>query len=176
MPKATAIEPAVDDPLMTRVPLDYEELFYPYGFPARIRSNSALTLQAAEISYRASRQKLEASPLDVRVLVAESPSAARTEPPIFRSQGRLRTLVVDAENFAGLDLDTGFGFGWITRATAENLDYFRRNFLDVMICCLLDAKHLANGHSPGMRGDGTASRTCPSKQVSQLDEPAPWFG
>jgi hypothetical protein len=157
MPKATANEPAVEDPLKTRVALEYEGLFYPFGYPVRIRSNSALTLQAAEISYRASRQELEASPLDVRVLVAESSSPARTHPPVFRSQGHLLTLVVDAENFAGLDLDMGFGFGWITRATAEKFDYFRQNFLDVMIYCLLEAKHLVTGHSPCVRLNGTAS-------------------
>ena len=157
MSKPTAIEPAVEDPLMTRVPLEYEGLFYPYGYPVRIRSNSALTLQAAEISYRASQPKVEASPLDVRVLIAESLSPARTHPPVFRSQGHLLTLVVDAENFAGLDLDKGFGFGWITRATAERFDYFRQNFLDVIIYCLLEAKYLVSGHSPRVRRNGTAS-------------------
>ena len=154
MPTVTAFEPVVGDPLRTKVPLDHEGLFYRYGFPVRIRSNSAIPLNAAAISYGTSRQKFDAVPLDVRIIVAESSSPARAEAPIFRSQGNLMTLVIDAENFASLDLNTGFGFGWVTRATAETTDYFRQCFLDVITYCLLEIRHLVTIHSACVRYRG----------------------
>lgn len=155
MPTAIALEPVVNDPLRTRVPLDHDRIFYRYGFPVRIRSNSAIPLTAAAISYSTCRQTHDAPPLDVRVLVAETHSPARTEAPVFRSQGNLMTLVIDVENFATLDLSTGFSFGWVTRATAEMTDYFRQCFLDVITYCLLEVRHLATIHSACVSYYGT---------------------
>lgn len=151
MPVALDLEPAVNDPLLTRVPLEYEALHFPYGFPARIRSNSPITMRAAEISCSTYRQKFDFPPLDVRVLVSDSSSPGRSEPPRFRSQGNLLTLVADAENFASLDLNTGFSFGWVTKATAEKTEYFRQCVLDVMIYCLLEVRHLVTVHAACVR-------------------------
>ncbi len=151
---AISIEPVVNDPLMTRVPLEDEALVYPYGFPVRIRSNSPLTLHAAEISCSTYRQKFDFPPLDVRVLVSDSPSPALSEPPTFRSQGNLLALVADAENFACLDLNNGFSFGWVTKATAEKTEYFRQCILDVMIYCLLEIRHLVTLHAACVKFNG----------------------
>jgi hypothetical protein len=151
MPAAIALEPVLNDPLQTRVPLDQVGIFYSYGFPVKILSNSAMVLRAAEISFGFYGQKFNFPPLDVRVLVSDSPRPAPTEPPTFRSQGNLLTLVADSENFASLDLNTGFGFGWVTKATAEKTDYFRQCFLDVMIYCLLEIRHLVTVHSACVR-------------------------
>lgn len=147
MSTAIVVEPVIRDPLLTRVPLDQEGLFYRFGFPVRIRSNSTIPLRAAAISYGGYRQRFDVPPLDVRVLVAETPGPARTDPPVFRSQGNLMTIVIDAENFASLDLNAGFGFGWVTRATADKSEYFRQCFLDVMTYCLLETRYLVTIHS-----------------------------
>lgn len=154
MPTALALEPVVNDPLMTRVPLEHEAIVYPYGFPVRVRSNSAITLQAAEISCSTYRKKFDFPPLDVRVLVSDSDSPALSEPPTFRSQGNLLTLVADAENFASLDLNTGFSFGWVTKATAQKTEYFRQCILDVMIYCLLEVRHLVTLHAACVKFKG----------------------
>lgn len=154
MPTAIALETVVNDPLMTRVPLEHEAIVYPYGFPVRVRSNSAITLQAAEISCSTYRKKFDFPPLDVRVLVSDSDSPALSEPPTFRSQGNLLTLVADAENFASLDLNTGFSFGWVTKATAQKTEYFRQCILDVMIYCLLEIRHLVTLHAACVKFKG----------------------
>ncbi|MBV8867259.1 MAG: aldolase, partial [Acidobacteriaceae bacterium] len=69
------------------------------------------------------------------------------EPPTFRSQGHLLSIVSDRENFASLDLDAGFAFGWATQATAQNQEYFRQCLLDVMIYPLLEVRHLITLHA-----------------------------
>ncbi|HEY7303745.1 MAG TPA: hypothetical protein VH601_06520 [Bryobacteraceae bacterium] len=137
MPTVTRVNPVLEDPLLTRVPLEYEALFYPYGFPARIRSNSARILSAAEASYGTCRQEVDSHPVDLRVLVEPGSGPACAELPVLQSQGNLLSLVADAENFAALDLNGGFGSCWVTRATADETDYFRQHFLDVMISRLL---------------------------------------
>jgi hypothetical protein len=147
MPAAIALEPTVNDPLLTNTPLEYDRVFYPYGFPARIRSNSALTMEAAETSWSTYRQKFDRTPLDVRLLISDDDRPGCTEPPTFRSQGHLLSIVADASNFACLDLSAGFSFGWATVSTAKKGEYFRQCLLDVMIYPLLEIRHLITLHA-----------------------------
>jgi hypothetical protein len=139
--------PPFNDPMLTRTPLEHEILLYPYGFPARIRSNSPITIAAAEVSWSTYRQRFEYEPLDIRLLVSDSESPARVDPPTFRSQGHLMSIVGDAENFAALDLHGGFSFGWVTKNTALHTEYFRQCFLDVMIYPLIEIRHLCTVHA-----------------------------
>ncbi len=147
MPLTVALEPTLNDPLLTQVPLDYGAMFYPYGFPVRLRSNSRLTLEAADKSWSTYRHKFEQPALDVRLLISASDRPGCTEPPVFRSQGHLLSIVADCDNFACLDLNAGFSFGWATNSTARNTEYFRQCLLDVMIYPLLEVRHLITLHA-----------------------------
>ncbi len=147
MATSLCLEPVVNDPLLTRVPLDHDALFYPYGFPVRLRSNSAITLEAADRSWGTYRHRHDYAPLDIRLALSASSSPACVEPPTFRSQGHLLSIVGDRDNFASLDLNAGFAFGWATEATAQNQEYFRQCLLDVMIYPLLEVKHLITLHA-----------------------------
>ena len=137
----------ISDPLCTSVPLAHEAVFYPYGYPARIRSNSARALDAAERSWGRYRCRQPEAPLDIRLLLSTSTSAGCVDPPEFRSQGHLLSIVADRENFASLDLRAGFAFGWVTEATACNQEYFRQCLLDVMVYPLLEIRHLLSLHA-----------------------------
>ena len=147
MTLATSRKIRVNDPLLTRVPLDYEGMFYPYGYPARIRSNSPITLEAAARSWSTYRRRHNETPLDIRLVISESSNPPCSEPPAFRSQGHLLSIVADRENFALLDLQAGFAFGWATQATAQKQEYFRQCLLDVMIYPLLEVRHLITLHA-----------------------------
>src|ERR1700751_1991040 len=90
---------SVCDPLLTRTAITHEQVYFPYGFPVRISTNSKHVMDAAEISWWAYRKRFDGPELDVRCFVADSDSAAPTEPPVFRSQKNLLSIVVDNENF-----------------------------------------------------------------------------
>jgi hypothetical protein len=141
------MECPVNDPLLTRVPLQYEALYYPYGFPVRVRSNSTITLEAAHRSWSTYRCRHDQAPLDIRLLLSESSSPGCTEPPVFRSQRHLLSIVSDRENFAFLDLEAGCAFGWATEVTAKNQEYFRQCLLDVMVYPLLEIRDLITLHA-----------------------------
>ncbi len=147
MPQTIALEPTVSDPLHTLVALEEDEIFYPYGFPVRLRSNSSIVLEAARKSWSTYGCRYNHQPLDVRLILAGSSSPGCTDPPTFRSQGHLMSVVLDRENFASLDLAAGFAFGWATTSTAENQDYFRQCLLDVMVYPLLEVRHLITLHA-----------------------------
>lgn len=147
MSESIVLDPVLNDPLLTRVPLNHEATLFPYGFPVTISSNSGITIEAANRSWSTYRQHYNHPPLDVRLLLSESASPACTQEPTFRSQGHLLSIVVDHENFACLDLEAGFAFGWATVATARNEEYFRQCLLDVMIYPLLEIQHLITLHA-----------------------------
>ncbi len=147
MTSSRFLECPVNDPLLTRIPLEHEALYYPYGFPVRVRSNSATTLRAADRSWSTYRQRHDQAPLEIRLALSASSSPGCVEPPVFRSQGHLLSIVSDRENFAFLDLHRGFAFGWATEATAQNQEYFRQCLLDVMIYPLLEVRHLITLHA-----------------------------
>jgi len=140
-------EPVINDPLLTRTALQYKAEFFPYGFPARFRSNSRLVIDAAELSWGSYKRHFACAPLDVRLMVSESSSPALTEPPLARSQGHLLTIVGDAENYVCLDLRSGFSFGWVTPNTAASTGYFRQCFANVMVYPLIEVRHLLTIHA-----------------------------
>ena len=140
-------EQVVNDPLLAQTRLDYEAEFFPYGYPARFRSNSRLVIAAAELSWGTYNQQFACAPLDVRLMVSESSSPALTEPPVARSQGHLLTIVGDAENYVCLDLRSGFSFGWVTPNTAASTAYFRQCFANVMVYPLIEIRHLLTIHA-----------------------------
>ncbi len=157
---STAIQPiseitsVTNDPLLTRIPITHERLFFPYGFPVHLSANSAEVMKAAEISWASYRCRFSRTPLDVRCFVAESVSPACTEPPAFRSQKNLLSIVVDRENFACLDLEHGFSFGWVTSNTVRSSEYFRQCLLDVMIYPLLEVRDLITLHAACVMFEG----------------------
>jgi len=137
----------IKDPLLVRTELVNERVIYPYGFPVRLASNSPLVLEAAEISWGTYQNRFNTPPLDVRCLVSDFESPACAEPPVFRSQKHLLSIVADNENFACLDLERAFSFGWVSQKTVESTEYFRQCFLDVMIFPLLEVKYLVTLHA-----------------------------
>lgn len=147
MTESVLLKPGINDPLLTTVPLEYEAAFYPYGFPVRIRGNSQLVIEAAERSWNTYKRHYDSPLLDIRLLLSDSDSPACREEPTFRSQGHLLSIVVDRENFACLDLEAGFAFGWATKATAQSQEYFRQCLLDVMIYPLLEIRNLITLHA-----------------------------
>jgi hypothetical protein len=147
MTQTVALQSPVSDPLHTLIALEQDEIFFPFGFPVRLRSNSSMVLEAARKSWGTSGCRYNHEPLDITLIVARSSSPSCNNPPTFRSQGHLMSVVLDQENFAALDLDAGFAFGWATTSTVENQDYFRQCLLEAMVYPLLEARSLHAGHT-----------------------------
>ena len=110
-------------------------------------TNSQLVIDAAEISWSSYRHRFDRPELEVRCFVSTGESPACSEPPVFRSQNNLLTIIADSENFACLDLSGGFSFGWVTESTVRSSEYFRQCFLDVMIYPLLEIRDLITLHA-----------------------------
>lgn len=135
------------DPLRATLPLPYQHVLFPFGFPVQVKSNDGTLIRLAERSWGRFQQRFRAAPLEVRFLVFDVPARRRPPVPVFRAQSNLLTLVADARNFASCDLAGGFGFACLTKGTVRNHDYVRYHFLESMVYCLLDSQHLVALHA-----------------------------
>jgi hypothetical protein len=146
MPRHAAIAEVLD-PLLASATLPHSAVFYPFGFQAKVTSNSAQVLRAAEESWGAFPSRFTTQPLDIRCVVSESAEGERPPFPVFRAQRNILTAVADSENFFSCDLLTGYGSAWVTRSAVADTNYLRRSFLEAMAYSLLDALHLVAVHA-----------------------------
>ena len=164
---AQQTESAVDI-LQSSIPLPYQQLFFPHGFPVLVKSNDPLVITAAELSWRGFPQRFDVPPLEVRLVITQSTATRRPPVPVFRAQSNLMSMVADANNFGCCDLAAGFGFAFLTKAAAAQKNYLRYYFLDAMVYTLLDTQHLValhaacverNGHGVLLVGDSGAGKS-----------------
>jgi hypothetical protein len=128
--------------------------FYPYGLPAVVRSNSPLVLSAARESWGHIEKRFDETPVEVHCMVAESAATECPGMPVFRAQGHLLTAVADGENYFCGDLERGFGFAWVTEATARDTGYLRYHVLEALTSSLLETLYLASVHAACLVLDG----------------------
>ncbi|MFL6353286.1 MAG: aldolase [Bryobacteraceae bacterium] len=143
------------DPLLAFVPLPFEHIFYPFGFPVQIKSNEKAVLHAAERSWGTSRKRFDEAQLEVRYLICNGPRK-RAPAPVCRAQGNVLTMVADEHNYACSDLMRGFGSAWLTERTVDEVEYFRYTFLEGLVYGLLENVHLVALHAACVVRDGHA--------------------
>jgi hypothetical protein len=80
-------------------------MFYPWGFPAEVRTNSELVLRQYEEIWGKFRPQHETEPLPCRVQVVQSDATECPPEPTFRFMPPLMLCVADANNYSIVDLD-----------------------------------------------------------------------
>ncbi len=143
-----------DDPLLVTIPLPHQADFFPYGFPASMRSNSPLVLDAARQSWADLPKRFEAPLLDLRCVVTQGAAADCPPPPVVRAQRNLIAFVADAENFWCCDIAAGVGSAWVTERAAANVPYLRYHVIEAMAYSLLSSLRLVTVHAACVALDG----------------------
>ncbi len=141
------------DPILAHVPLPFAAKVYPFGFPFLIRSNSPLVAQMAEENWGDAAKRFKARTCELRYVVFGAGAQLSTA-PVVRAQNNLLAWVADRDNFASCDLARGFGFAGVTEAVVLQTEYFRYHFLESMVACLLDTRHLVAIHAACVGLDG----------------------
>jgi hypothetical protein len=141
------------DPLLYHRPLHLQVEVYPLGCPLRISTNSSEVLKRVDESWARFSKLFNAAPVKLNIGVNGERERKVPEPPVFRGQGNLVSIVGDAENSAVCDLRAGFGFGWVTPAVAADPDYFRYFFLEALGYTALSGLHLTGIHAACVERD-----------------------
>jgi hypothetical protein len=156
------------DPVLSSFAMPLHGTYFPLGFPLEVATNSADVLMAAQESWGQSREAFSEKPVQIRIGVLEGSGEARLPVHVVRSQGHLLVTLGGTEDFAVCDMKQGFGFGWVTAATASNHAHLRYYYLESMAYALLQALYLTpihaacvalNGHGLLLCGDSEAGKS-----------------
>ena len=160
MPKQMDPRLAYDDPLLASRDFFYSTTLYPLGFPLTVESNSQDVLRAASSGWSYFPKAFDHEPIILSLGTSEVRSSGLPPAPSFRSRGHLLSIVSDPENFLVCDFKSGFQFGWISEAVAQDTSFLRYFFLEVAVLTTLQQKHLAPIHGACVAHDGRGIVLC----------------
>lgn len=144
------------DPLFHFAPLPYSGIFYPYGFPVRLRTNSQAVMDAAEVSFGLFEEEFPGAPLDVAVHVSSEEGKPFPPPPVVRSHQHLLSVASDAAHFGVIDFAAGYSVVWVSPRVLEDPEFFRYYFLDTACYSIVSERYLTSIHAAtvGLEGRG----------------------
>jgi hypothetical protein len=150
----------VQDPLLRDVPLPHNALYFPYGIPTRLHTNSLAVLEAAEASLGRFEQ-LAAGP-ELRIDAVCQPGTANAiQSPLYHARNNILTVTGDAESFAVADFASGYGYCRTTdSALRDDPAAFRYFYLDTIAYALSTEAHYAPVHGACVAWEGRGILLC----------------
>lgn len=162
LPQETSSSP-IDDPLLCKVELPLQAVFYPLGFAFEIITNSQAVLDAAGESWGHTEQRDSGPALQLRIGVTARISGNRPPCPpcpVVRGQQHLLSIVADAHNQAICDLKAGFAFGWLTEDALRHPAYVRYHFLEAVALVLIATSRATPIHAACISRYGRGMLLC----------------
>ncbi|MBI2684889.1 MAG: hypothetical protein HYX27_01130 [Acidobacteria bacterium] len=148
------------DPLLHLFEFPLEELYFPYGFPLRIRTNDVRVLHAAQEGLGNFLQHERAAPLRLDVAIVGEETGQFPPAPVVRSQDHLIWFVSDGHHFAACDFHTGTGIAWLTPKVFSDTALLRFHFLESASFCLVAERHLTGIHAACLAWKGHGILLC----------------
>ena len=149
----------VIDPLLHEIDLPLAASYYPVGFPLNLSSNSRHVMEAACEAWGGGGPEFARQPLDIRMVV-QPDGALAGEPPVFRGQGDLFSIVYDRHNFGVYDAASLSGYCFVSEKTAADHLLLRLHFLEAMTYSLLALRHVVPLHAATVAHSGAGFLLC----------------
>ncbi len=178
------------DPLGHHVEFPFRRQHYPLGYPLLIRTTHREVLEAAEESWSGIAPNERPAPdFECRFIVTPEGRAAGDQPPVYRSQVHLMTVVSDTWNTAVIDFARSVACCWASAATVARRSWFRYYFLEAMAYSMvtdacLTPVHAAcvslDGHGVLLCGDAGAGKStlafaCARRGWTYITDDAAWL-
>lgn len=116
--------------------LSLKRLYYPFGFPAEVRTNSAVVLELMEESWGKFEKQHDTEPIRSYVQVVESSSTECPPTPTYRIMLPLMICVADLDNYAVVDLEQNTTRISISPAALRYRLYAKYFILGTPACCI----------------------------------------
>ena len=113
-----------------------KRMFYPLGFPAEVRSNSAEVLELYEELWGMFEKQHDTEPILVDVCVIEGGSVECPPAPEFHMTLPLLTNFADGNNYAIVDIEQNRTHVLISRQTLRHKLYLGQCLLGAPWCCI----------------------------------------
>jgi hypothetical protein len=150
----------INDPLLRNLDLSYFGLFYPYGFPLKVTSNSSTVIEALRKSFGRFQRASDAPPIEFEVTVEGDETGPMPGQPLFRTRRHLLTLAYDSEHFGTCDFEAGYAHLRISPRALRDLPALRYFFLDAMALSLICERHLVPVHAACIALNGSGALLC----------------
>jgi hypothetical protein len=150
---------AATDPLLHEIDLPLRAAYHPLGFRLNLASNSRHAMEAAREAWGAGTPEFARQPLDIRIVV-QPEGALADEPPVFRGQGELFSIVYDRHNFGMYDAASLSGYCFVSEKTAADHLRLRVHFLEAMTYALLALRHAVPIHAATVARSGAGFLLC----------------
>jgi hypothetical protein len=141
-------EPAqFGDPILAHTRLNHHAMFHPLGFPVSVTTNSEAVLDAAQEGWGCFSRRFDATPVRLKVAVAEDECWTCPPTPACRMRDHIVTNIADSDNFAATDLSSLFATICVTGAAVRHRDYLRYFFLDSTALGCIGSAHATAIHA-----------------------------
>jgi len=149
------------DPLLRQAEFPHSGLYFPYGAPLRLRTNSLRILEAARQGWSVFTQLFDNPPIELHAGVAgASTGSVPPLPPVMRTQRHLFAVTGDAEHFGVCDFEAGFGYCWLSPRVLDDLDAVRYHFLDTLAFAMVAERYLTGVHGACVSWKGRGVLLC----------------
>jgi hypothetical protein len=140
--------------------LSLKRTFYPLGFPAELRTNSAEMLAEAEEKWGMFEKRFDTETIQVDIHVVETDSTECPPQPWCRIMQPLVVTVADADNYYICDISRNRTQMMLSTAGLRNKSYLRCFFLDGIVGCHLATRHATPLHAACVALDGSGVLLC----------------
>jgi hypothetical protein len=162
------IEAACDaqqPPDLTRHMLEAPELtrsavFYPFGFPAEVRTNSEVILEQFDLLWSMFEKRFDTKPIVANVCVVETESTECPPAPTYRYLPKAITMVADADNFGIADFEHGRTWMVVSTAALRYPLYLRQFFLECAVGGHIATNYVTPVHAGCVVLDGRGVLLC----------------
>jgi hypothetical protein len=136
------------------------KMFYPFGFPVEVRTNSQEILCLFNQSWGCLERRFNTDPIEIEVLVTETESTECPPAPLYRMMQPLLICTADAHNYSVYDLDRNRTKISVSSATLRHKRYLKFFFLDAAAGAHIATRYGTPIHAGCVSLDGRGVLLC----------------
>lgn len=136
MPKEICNRAGPPKLMMESAELSLRAMYFPFGFPAEVRTNSETVLELFRGLWGKFAKQRDTEPIRCEVQLVEGSGTACPAAPVYRLMLPLMISIADADNHCIVDLERSEAKIAISRAALGHPAYAQYFFLGVPACCI----------------------------------------
>jgi hypothetical protein len=140
--------------------LSLRNMFYPFGFPVEVQTNSEEILSQAEELWGVWEKRFDREPIVISVHAVEAKWSDCPPEPVYRIMQPLMTTVADSNNFSIADLSSGRTHITISMAALTHKSYLQFFFLGCAATCHIATTHTTPVHAGCVAINGRGVLLC----------------
>jgi hypothetical protein len=140
--------------------LPLRAMFYPFGFPTEVRTNSAEILEQFEEIWGVFRQRFETEAIEVDVHVVSGDATECPPAPTYRITQPFLVTVADSNNYSICDFSRNRTRMTVSRAALSHKSYLRFFFLDSTAGCHIATRFATPIHAACVVREGRGVLLC----------------